>query len=124
MANNTAWAALVTRIPAADDLPLTTLVDLIETSNTDVKNRTGQEITNTLSTDEQGQCRAAMALGHTQPCLKDAAGHNASQAWACNHTASAEHIYRRHAHDVLAEITTNPFAYLRNHPPTRTAPPG
>lgn len=43
--NNIVWAALVTRIPAADDLPLNALVDLIEASNTDVKDRTGQEIT-------------------------------------------------------------------------------
>ena len=62
-----------------------------------------------------------MALGHTQPCLKDAAGHNAGQTWACSHTASAEQAYRRHAHDVLAEIAGNPFAYLRNHPRPGTA---
>lgn len=53
--------------------------------------------------------------------MKDAAGHNAGQTWACSHTASAEQAYRRHAHDVLAEIAGNPFAYLRNHPRPGTA---
>ncbi|MDD0858248.1 hypothetical protein NHF46_11675 [Arthrobacter alpinus] len=113
MNNNIVWAALVTRIPAADDLPMSTLVDLIETSSNDVEERTGQEITQALTPSERARCRTAVALGHTQPCLKDADGHNASQAWACSRTASAERVYRLHARDVLAEISSNPFAYLR-----------
>lgn len=93
MTNNIVWAALVTRIPATDDLPMSTLVDLIETSNNDVENRTGHEITKALSPSERARCRTALALGHTQPCLKNADGHNASQAWAWSRTASAERVF-------------------------------
>lgn len=122
---NTAWAALVTRIPTSDDLPLTTLVDLIEASGTDVKDRTGLEVAGELSIAERARCRMAAALGRSQPFLKDSAGHDACQAWACGRTEHAEQVYRRHAQDVLTEISSDLWAYLRSHPrrpPTQGEP--
>ena len=74
---NPAWAALITRIPATDDLPVTLLLRLIETSAADLNARTGNDLANTLSPQERARCRTASALAHTQPGLKDAAGHNA-----------------------------------------------
>lgn len=115
---NPAWAALITRIPATDDLPITLLLQLIETSTTDLNARTGNDLANTLSPQERARCQTASALAHTQPGLKDAAGHNASQAWANTQLTTATRIYRHHARDVIAEIAANPFTYLRNHPPT------
>ncbi|WP_142060008.1 hypothetical protein [Pseudarthrobacter sp. B4EP4b] len=113
---NPAWAALITRIPATNDLPLTTLLDLIETSNADVKARTGNEIAQALSPQERARCRTAAALAHTQPHLTNAAGDNAGQAWAITQMTTAARIYRRHAKNVIAEIAANPFTYLRTHP--------
>lgn len=120
---NTVWAVLVTRIPVSDDLPLTTLVELIETSGTDLKDRTGREIAGDLSSQEHDRYRIAMALGRSQPFLRNPVGHTAEQAWACGRTEDAEQVYRRHAQDVLKEISTDPWAYLRQHPqkpPTST----
>lgn len=113
---NTAWAALITRIPAADDLPLNLLLELIETSSADLNTRTGNEITNSLSPRDRACCQAAAALAHAQPRLTDAAGHNACQAWATTRLTAAGAVYRRHAHDVLTEIAVNPFTYLHTHP--------
>jgi hypothetical protein len=116
---NTAWAALITRLPAADDLPLNLLLELIETSSTDLKDRTGNEIAAALGPLERACCQAATALAHTQPHLTDAAGHNAAHAWATTRLTTAGNIYRRHAKDVLTEINDNPFTYLHIHPPQK-----
>ncbi|WP_461186827.1 hypothetical protein [Arthrobacter sp. Z4-13] len=113
-----AWAALITRLPATDDLPLTILLELIETSATDLNTRTGNEIAAALGPRERAHYQSAAALAHTQPGLKDAAGHNAAQAWAASQMTTAARIYRRHANEVLAEINANPFTYLHTHPPT------
>jgi hypothetical protein len=113
---NTAWAALITRLPAADDLPLNLLLELIETSNNDLNTRTGNDIARTLGPLERACCQAATALAHAQPHLTDAAGHNAAHAWATTRLTTAGNIYRRHAKDVLTEINANPFTYLHTHP--------
>lgn len=115
---NTAWAALITRLPAADDLPLNLLLELIETSNADLTTRTGNEIAHALNARERGRCRTAAALTHAQPHLTNAAGHNATHAWANTRLTTAGNIYRRHAKDVLTEINDNPFTYLHTHPLT------
>ena len=115
MSTNTAWAALITRLPATDDLPLATLLELIETSSADLQARTGTEIADTLSAPELARCRTAAALSEVQPRLRDAAGHTAASAWAVTHMATAGTIYRRHARDVLTEIKANPVAYLHDH---------
>lgn len=120
---NPAWAALITRIPATDDLPITLLLQLIETSATDLNARTGNDLVLTLSPQERARCRTANALAQTQPHLTNAAGHTAGQAWANTHLTTATRIYRRHAKDVMAEIAANPFAYLRNHPAQDTGHP-
>jgi hypothetical protein len=117
---NTAWAALITRIPATHDLSITLLLQLIETSATDLNARTGNDLVLTLSPQERARCRTANALAQSQPHLTNAAGHNAGQAWANTQTTTATRIYRHHAKDVMAEIAANPFTYLRNHPPTGT----
>ena len=111
-----AWAALVTRLPATDDLPLDLLLELIETSSTDLKTRTGTEIAAGLGPRDRACCQAAGALAHTQPGLKDAAGHNAAHAWATTRLRAAGAVYRRHAKEVLTEINANPFTYLHTHP--------
>ena len=113
---NTAWAALITRLPAADDLPLNLLLELIETSAADLKTRTGNDIARSLAPRERACCQAASALAHAQPHLTDAAGHNAAHAWANTRLTTAGTIYRRHAKDVLTEINDNPFTYLHTHP--------
>ncbi|MBT2565906.1 hypothetical protein J7I84_05225 [Arthrobacter sp. ISL-85] len=123
MTTKTAWAALITRLPAADDLPLTTLLDLIETSQADIEARTGTEIAHDLTPGEQARCHAAAALSQVQPRLKNSAGHNACQAWASHRVTAARQVYQRHARDVLTEIAANPFTYLRNHPPSKPDPP-
>ena len=123
MTTKTAWAALITRLPAADDLPLTTLLKLIETSQADVEARTGTEIAHDLTLGEQARCHAAAALSQVQPRLKNSAGHNACQAWASHRVTAAGQVYQRHARDVLTEIAANPFTYLRNHPPSKPDTP-
>ncbi|NWL10272.1 hypothetical protein DM793_04025 [Paenarthrobacter nitroguajacolicus] len=50
-----AWAA---RLPATDDLPLALLLELIETSSTDLKTRTGNEIAAGLGPRDRA-CRQA-----------------------------------------------------------------
>jgi hypothetical protein len=117
MSTNTAWAALITRLPATEDLPLATLLALIEASSADLKDRTGSEIANTLGAWELANCRTAAALSQAQPRLRDPAGHDAASAWAVTHLAKAGIIYRRHARVVLTEINANPLSYLHNHTP-------
>ncbi|MEO5316215.1 hypothetical protein PV772_19205 [Pseudarthrobacter sp. CC12] len=119
MTTKTAWAALITRLPAADDLPLTTLLELIESSHADVEARTGTEIAHDLNPREQARCHTAAALSHVQPRLMNSAGHNACQAWASHRVTAAGQVYQRHARHVLSEIAANPFTYLRNHPPRK-----
>lgn len=120
---NLAWAALISRIPATDDLPLTLLLELIATSATDLNTRTGNDLVLTLSPHERARCQTANALAQSQPHLTNAAGHNAGQAWANTQMTTAARIYRHHAKNVMAEIAANPFTYLRNHPAQDTEHP-